>query len=686
MGDVMPSSEHDSSCGADSPNAFASVDEKNKFRQLKEMLLGEERAALSDLEERLQSVESSREMIAALRAQVDALENEIVSRQEIAERIAEVQIDAEELSRLLPHAVTQASSRGDQLAASLGPTIANSFAESIRRDPQSLADAVSPIMGPAIRRSISQAIAAMVQSLNQTVQHSFSPVGLKWRWESFTTGKPFAEVVLLNSLVYMVEHAFLIRHEDGMVLAHVTSVREDETDADLVSGMLTALQDFVRDSLGGSNSDELEDMRVGDRNVFVERGTDAIVALVVRGTPPESIHESMQVVSEGIHVRYGALFAAYEGDAEPFKAAEAELSELLQSAYVERAKSSGQQWIQRIGWSTAAIVCVLSFVWLGFWLNRIAVENHYAELLSKPDSVDLSLSHGVLTLRGEAHGDWIASAIRSADALRRVQRVDATELVNRDQDWNDCLNALRSEPGIVVTDAFWNGCVYVVRGVQDPLARSAQSIIQESQLKPDQVRIEFGNFQAMDPQFVLARMRLALGDLDSVTWNLEGSKLTAEGEAPDAWCERAEDYARQTTAVHIDLSRVVNVERVAAIRLQKKISDAVIKHKDGSGDLEEGQDDLLDQVAEDIQKLHKSSSQLNEPIRIMVVGHADEEESSESPPQQLSEERARRVWHALVDRGIGPDAVVIRARGTGGLLSGKKSDLRISTFDVKIGL
>ena len=77
-----------------------------------------------------------------------------------------------------------------------------------------------------------------------------SKQGLKWRFEALRTRKPFAEVILLHTLVYQVEQIFLIHKDTGLTLQHVVSKAELANDPDLVSGMLTAIKDFVQDSFG----------------------------------------------------------------------------------------------------------------------------------------------------------------------------------------------------------------------------------------------------------------------------------------------------------------------------------------------------------------------------------------------------------------------------------------------------
>ena len=453
-----------------------SESDDSKLSQLKQLLMSDELSSLEKLDARIADVEAAHALLDALRARIVELENELVSREELDRKLSAIKLDAEALSQLLPVAVRKASTRDKQLANSLSPTLANAFQESVQREPEALADAVSPIMGPAIRRSISQAIAGMVQSLNQTLQHGFSPRGLKWRWEAMTTGKPFAEVVLLHSLIYLVEHIFLIRREDGVVLAHVSSLPEDQTDPDLVSGMLTALQDFVCDSLGGQQSDQLEDMRVGERNIFVEHGSDAIVAAVIRGFPPASIRATLKEAVESVHRKYAEELDNFDGHTDVFAPVEYDLRDCLQSAYQEQAKAKPtSRWRQRLQWGLVAALMLAALIWWGLHLRRRGLERAYTELLGTPETVELELRQGVLSLRGQAHDDWITHATVAAPALRFVDRLDTSDLANQDQAWLDCLAALRDERGIVVTSASREGCIYSVAGLQDPLAAGQPS-------------------------------------------------------------------------------------------------------------------------------------------------------------------------------------------------------------------
>src|SRR5271163_551604 len=135
-----------------------------------------------------------------------------------------------------------------------------------------LADALFPIFGKAIRKAIASELDGMLQSLSQTLEQKFSWRSVRWRWEAFRTGKSYAEIVLLRSLLYRVEQVFLIHRKTGLLLQHVAARTTETKDPEMVSGMLTAIQDFVHDSVSGTEGDNLETVRMGDIGVVLTYG------------------------------------------------------------------------------------------------------------------------------------------------------------------------------------------------------------------------------------------------------------------------------------------------------------------------------------------------------------------------------------------------------------------------------
>jgi len=251
---------------------------------------------------------------------------------ELEERMNNPEIRAEELSKVIAEAIVIRAAKDHRLATALLPTIEEVIRDSVKRDPKFLADSIFPIIGPAIRRSIAESLRAMVESMSNTLEYTFSWRGIKWRIESFRTGRPFAEIVLMHTLVYRMEQIFLIHKETGLVLQHATAESIDSKDADMVSAMLTAIQDFVNDSFSAKEDSSLQNLNMGELTIWVEQGPRTILASVIRGTPPQELKTVLKEILENIEFEYNSALNNFKGDAAPFEPCKSDLLYCLTQA------------------------------------------------------------------------------------------------------------------------------------------------------------------------------------------------------------------------------------------------------------------------------------------------------------------------------------------------------------------
>ena len=269
-------------------------------------------------------------------------------------RLDDPAIRAEETSRIIAEAIALRASRGGELRRALQPSIEEALRISVQRDPHVLADLLFPVIGPAIRNAVASSLTGMMDALDKMLEQGLSLRSLQWRIESWRTGKPFGEIVLLRSLLYRVEQVFLIHKPTGLLLCHEAAEEAVIRDAVLVSGMLTAIQDFVRDSFGSAEGKELENMQVGDFQVWVAHGPKALLACVSRGVPPQQLGPMIQDRLERIHENFGAALEHFRGDDAPFAAARP----ILQSCLTGQLKRERR----RMPWISAAAAAVALLV------------------------------------------------------------------------------------------------------------------------------------------------------------------------------------------------------------------------------------------------------------------------------------------------------------------------------------
>ncbi|NNF58593.1 MAG: OmpA family protein [Rhodothermaceae bacterium] len=334
---------------------------------------GSETTSTSEMQQlRRLLVGPEQEQLDTVRRRLDALDSE-------AEQI-------ERVSQVLPQAIALRAADGDQLAKALEPTIEQTLKRSVQRNPKPLVDALFPVIGPAIRRGIREALGQLLASINQTLEHSLSPRSLRWRFEAWRTTQSFAEIVLRNTLLYRVEQLFLIDRTTGLPLLHVHADAVEAQDSALVSGMMTAIQDFVQDSFGEAGGGSLETLRVGDLTVWIEPGPEAVLAAVLRGHPSPALREALRDLNETLHLRFRQELAAFDGDTGPFEQAEPLLASGLLAQYREEERRAPSPLL----WIVLALLVLLGGVWLFFSLReRQQWETYLGRLDAEPGLVVL---------------------------------------------------------------------------------------------------------------------------------------------------------------------------------------------------------------------------------------------------------------------------------------------------------
>jgi OOP family OmpA-OmpF porin len=526
------------------------------------------------------------------------LEPEQTQIVKLQERLDDPRFNVDDVSRVLPEAITLRSGKDGQLGSALMPTVEDALTASVKRNPQKLVDVIFPVLGPAIRKAISSALGEMVQSINQTLEHSLSFESLKWRIEAFRTGKPFAEIVLYHKLIYQVEHVFLIHGQTGLQLLHVARDMRAAQDADLISAMLTAIktaiQDFVHDSFGGGSEDVLKNFEVGERNVWVEQTTHAIVAAVIKGEPPEEYRRFLEDAALNIQrERYDEL-EAFDGDTAPFEASRVHLEDCLRQQLRTKKKTSPLLWM----------LPALLLSGLGVWL--------------------------FFTIR---------------DSLR----------------WNDYIEKLKANPGIIVVSDEKRDGKHVISGLRDPLAIDPASLFSESKIDPEKVVSRWEPYQAVYPEFVLIRAERLLRPPRSVRLKFEDNTLYASGIAPRSWIAEARRLAPAVPGVDQFQEENLNDETALEV-LVREIESITIGFAPGSAEITPDQNERLERAASGMRKLNEFSQSIGRAIRLEISGFADRTGTDEIN-MKLSQERADQALSALASKGVKTAEVTAKGRG-----------------------
>ncbi|MCK5414893.1 MAG: hypothetical protein KAJ35_05895, partial [Thermoplasmata archaeon] len=117
---------------------------------------------------------------------------------------------------------------------------------------------------------------------------------------------------------FKVEEAFLI-YEDGRLIAHNSRRLKPERDKDIMTGMLTAVQSFVTDTLIDEERGTLDRLSYGNLTILVEGKREVNLACIVSGEESPVLREGMRNIVSYVSGQYRAYLEDWDGDIDRFK-------------------------------------------------------------------------------------------------------------------------------------------------------------------------------------------------------------------------------------------------------------------------------------------------------------------------------------------------------------------------------
>ncbi len=516
-------------------------------------------------------------------------QNERARIERLEKRMNNFRLRPEDVSPILPEAIAQAASRSQKLSSSLTSTVQDTLNILFKQKPQIFVDALFPIIGPTIRKSIASSFNAMIENITQSVEHTFTLEGLRWRWQAWRTGRPYAEVVLSHTLLYRVDQIFLIHRKSGLLLQHVTSEHADERDPQLVSSMLTAIQDFVRDSFGSGQGSSLDSFRVGELVIQVEQSPSAILAAVIRGTVTPELHNLLQRTLEQIYYDYRIPLLDFDGDTTVFQGTRPLLEACLKSE--KKAPSRRFHWI-------ALFVFLILISIAGYWFYK--QYEHYQVI-----------------------------------ALKESR-------------WHEFIQEAGRLPGVVITQAHFKDDRYSLSGLKDPNALDPLLIASKFNIDPEKIETSWKQILSLEPELIYERALAYLSPPDTVVLKLVDNILVATGQAHHAWIQDAKARWPAINGVqrfHTD--NLTNIELKEFNEWVQKIEALNIFFDPSQSTPISGQEEVIQNIIYYLKKITPLAETLQRQVSLEILGHTDPTGAREMN-DNLSITRANKVMSLIV--------------------------------------
>ncbi|MEM4729369.1 MAG: PQQ-binding-like beta-propeller repeat protein [Thermoplasmata archaeon] len=130
----------------------------------------------------------------------------------------------------------------------------------------------------------------------------------------------------------MIEDVFLM-YRDGRLITHNTRRLRPDVDGDILSGMLTAVTAFVKESFREAETEELNELRYGKTKILIERGEYICLAVVVSGVASPKMRDKMRETVRQISQTYADVLENWDGSVSKLKDINQMIERLIASTY-----------------------------------------------------------------------------------------------------------------------------------------------------------------------------------------------------------------------------------------------------------------------------------------------------------------------------------------------------------------
>lgn len=498
----------------------------------------------------------------------------------------------------------------------LVPLVEKSLHRSIEANSEKIVGTLYPLVGSLVRRAVSAFLVDFVERTNALIENSFSPKSIAWRFQAWQSGVRYSEFVASQIYQYQVQQLFVIHRETGTLLHTLSSDPERTKDADLISSMLVAINDFVADSFSSSTANEAEnelgEIKTGDFTLLIKLGPQAILVAAVVGSVPPDIRRKLQQALEEFHQFYQLPLQEYQGDNSAFTGCETLLNDCLISGKKEDAPIKKKRW-------AGGIVILLGLCFLGY-LAFLRIE--------------ISMVHNTI-------------------------------------------ETLPAPSGIVITDATIQDGKVHVRLLRDPFMQSSHEWLQSQDIDVEKVVLHEEPFVSLRKEVIRKKIVHLISLVPSVSISSETQNSIFLSGKPSI--DEVDNLHRSLDAIpgvsqfHLDTANIQittpNIDRktltLASLKqLAAQVSATKITFASNQEDLNSSQQSGLKRLALQLTQLQEMANQLNVSVAVFILGASDNSGTT-ARNLALSQKRADNVVSALIAMNVDPK--LISAMGLGQL-------------------
>ena len=146
----------------------------------------------------------------------------------------------------------------------------------------------------------------------------------------------------------VIEDVFVIYH-DGRLISHQARRLAPEMDSDIVSSMLTAIMNFIKDSFSKGEEGNLKSFEYGEKKILLCHREKVYLAMVMSGKETPGIRARMNSALSEIEYKFGDKLKDWNGRVDEFKGIGKALKPLVAMTRVEKEQALESELVNLLG-------------------------------------------------------------------------------------------------------------------------------------------------------------------------------------------------------------------------------------------------------------------------------------------------------------------------------------------------
>lgn len=244
--------------------------QKSMLEQLQEILLREDRESTQKIKKDISNIEG----------RMDDIESDVEVMQGDVANIKDNMDNPDKFGATIePFINLKINEFVRDFDKTVGYEVTNIVKKEMKNSQDEMVQILYPIMGKLIKHYLKLQFDVFLDNVNTRIDSTFSTKRWGNRFKAMFSGVKANEILIKESFVSNIEEVFIIDDDSGLLIASYS--QNDNTDIDLIAGMLTAIKQFVADNFSSGKAGDLETIAKGNSTILINSFPKYYVATVI---------------------------------------------------------------------------------------------------------------------------------------------------------------------------------------------------------------------------------------------------------------------------------------------------------------------------------------------------------------------------------------------------------------------